>query len=623
MTTGTRRAPGAGLAGGLLAGALVGAAEALAAWVHVHGPGELPALGWAVAAYGAAGAGLGLGAGMVASVLGTDGFGLALAGVGTALAFAVVRYRVIRDVLLEQAPRGLLPLLVQAGALALAALAALLLWRALRGADQRRRALTRPGIAATVVAFLAAAWAGGARLVPAPGPAPAPPRLVAPAGAPNVLLIMVDTLRADHLSCYGSTSVRTPHIDALAADGIRWADTFSQASWTRPSVATILTGLYPSSHGAVHKADRLPDRVDTLAEVLGRAGYRTVGFADNVNISEAFNFQQGFDEYHYLAPDFFFGASEPASQLALYSGLRLVRERFFARSVDVHHYYQPAEVVTAAVRGWLDRSAVAEPFFLFAHYMDPHDPYCVHPFNGECWARVANPNPPAALAEKLHHLYEGEVAYLDEHLGVLFDDLKRRGVYDKTLVVLTADHGEEFHEHGGWWHGTTLYDEQIHVPLIVKPPGAHGPPRVSEGLTTSLDIAPTIVAAAHLQPPPAMQGHVLPLDGGAAPARESTFAEEDLEGNVLQAVRTREWKLVTANEGNPRGLAPEELYDLPHDPAEQRNVVASAPAGAADSMRAALGRSVLEARSHAGATEQTAMDPATRARLKALGYIQE
>src|SRR5438876_11103557 len=198
--------------------------------------------------------------------------------------------------------------------------------------------------------------------------------------------------------------------------------------------------------------------------------------------------------------------------------------------------------------------------------MDPHDPYCAHPFDGECRARVANPNPPPALAEKLHHLYAGEVADLDEHLGVLFEDLKRRGLYDRTLVVLTADHGEEFREHGGWWHGTTLYDEQIHVPLIVKPAGAHALARVRDELATSLDIAPTIVASTHAKPPAAMQGHVLPLDGEAAPARESTFAGEDLEGNGLHAGRARAWAVVTAHPGNPRGLAPEELYDLPRDP---------------------------------------------------------
>ncbi|HSV08327.1 MAG TPA: sulfatase [Candidatus Binatus sp.] len=616
------RALGGGIAGGLLAGAIVGAAEALGGWLHAHGIGELPALGWALLAYGAFGAVLGLGAGLVAGIMRGEGFPFAFASVGTVLGLAFARFRIIRDVFLERLPPGRGPLVVQVVTAMLAVGLGLVVWRALAGAEGRGRALTRPLYAALGVLLLATAWTGVARFVPVAKYPPPPSRPAAPAGAPDVVLIVVDTLRADHLSCYGYTAIHTPHIDRLAGDGIRYASTFSQASWTRPSIATILSGLYPSSHGAIHKADILPDRVDTLAENLQRFGYRTVGFADNANISQAFNFQQGFDEYHYLAPDFFFAASEPAAQLALYSGLRLVRERFLARYVDVHHYYQPAEVVTAEVRQWLDRGARDEPFFLFAHYMDPHDPYFVHPFNGEGYARVAHPNPPPALAERLHHLYEGEVAYLDEHLGVLFDDLKRRGLYDRTLVVLTADHGEEFREHGGWWHGTTLYDEQIHVPLIAKPAGGHALAQVRDELATSLDIAPTIVAAAHAKPPAAMQGHVLPLDGGAAPARESTFAEEDLEGNVLQAVRTRAWKLVTANPGNPRGLAPEELYDLPRDPGEHQNVIASTPAEA-DAMRAALGRSVLEAREHGGASEQIGMDPATKARLKALGYIQE
>src|SRR5581483_1489721 len=255
-----------------------------------------------------------------------------------------------------------------------------------------------------------------------------------------------------HLSCYGYEKIATPHVDALAADGVRYANAFAQASCTRPSFATILSGLYPSSHCAVHKGDGLPDRVDTLAEMLHRAGYHTLGFANNANISPAFNFQQGFDVYRYLAPDFFFGADEPASQLTAYNGLRLVRERFFARYVDVHHYYQPAETVTAEVQRWLaSPDAGRRPFFLFVHYMEPHDPYFVHPFDGEGYARVANPNPPADLAERLSRLYDGEIAYMDTHLGALLDELRRRGLYDETLVVFTGDHGEELHEHGGWW----------------------------------------------------------------------------------------------------------------------------------------------------------------------------
>ena len=615
------RAIGAGIAGGLLAGALVGAVEAVGAWLHVHGVGELPPLGWALVVYGAVGALGGLGVGVVAAVVGLDGFGLALGSVTAVLAFVFGRFRIIRDVFLEQAPHGPVAAAVQLGALLGLVVLAVLVWRAFRGADARRGPLTRPLVAGVAVVLLAVASGGAMRLRAAPAPPAQPAAAAAPAGAPNVVLFMIDTLRADHLGCYGYHAIETPHIDALARDGTRYANAFSQASWTRPSVATILTGLYPSSHGAIHKADILPNRIDTLAEVLQRGGYHTVGFANNANVSQAFNFQQGFDEYHYLAPDFFFHADEPAAQLALYSVLRLVRERFLARYVNVHNYYQPAETVTAEVRHWLDgRGRDPRPFFLFVHYMDAHDPYMEHPFNGVGYARVANPNPPPAMVEKLRQTYDGSITYLDTHLGALLDDLRARGQYDHTLVVLTADHGEEFQEHGGWWHGTTLYDEQVHVPLLVKPPGAAGSARVVEEMATSLDIAPTVLAAASLKAPEAMQGHALPLDGGAAPGRQSVFAEEDLEGNVLQAVRTPQWKLITANPGNPRGLAPEELYELARDPGEHRDVTRTATAEA-EMMRAELGRSVLQARAHAGASEQGGGDAATQERLRALGYV--
>jgi arylsulfatase A-like enzyme len=526
----------------------------------------------------------------------------------------------LRDVFLERPPQGPGALLVEVGAAAVAVGLAVVVWRALRGAETRGRPLTHPLLAGLGVLLLAMVWLGIARLVPVAKYPPPPARPAAPAGAPNVVLIVADTLRADHLSCYGYGAIDTPHIDRLAEDGLRYAATFSQASWTRPSIATILSGLYPSSHGAIHKADILPDRVDTLAENLQRFGYRTVGFADNANISQAFNFQQGFDEYRYLAPSFFFMADEPAAQLALYSGLRLIRERFLSRWVDVHHYYQPAEVVTGEVTAWLARGGEPQPFFLFIHYMDAHDPYMVHPFNGEGYARVANPNPPPAVVERYRQLYDGGIVYLDEHVGALLDSLRTRNLYDRSLVVLTADHGEEFQEHGGWWHGTTLYDEQIHVPLLVKPPGNAAAGRVIEQLATSLDIAPTILAAAGAPIPATFQGHVLPLDADRPPAHQSVFSEEDFEGNVLQSVRTKEWKLMTANSDNPRGLPPEALFDLVADPREAKNLHAAQPAEAA-TLRTELSRSAVEARLHAGASERGGGDAATQERLRALGYV--
>ncbi len=614
---------GAGIAGGLLAGALVGGIEAIVAWMSRAGGAVLPPLGWAVVVYGLVGAAGGLGAGIVALVLRTGAFGLALGSIAAGLGFVVGRFRIIRDVFLEQAPHGLVPTLVQVAALVGFAVLAFVVWRAFRTADERRGALTRPGVVAAIVAVLGLGWSFAERLVPEPQPPPPPAGAKAAPGAPNVFLIAVDTLRADHLSCYGDSAGKTPHIDALAADGTRYARMFSQASWTRASFATIFSGLYPSSHGAIHKADVLPARVETVAEVLSKGGYYTVGFPNNINVAPAFGFGQGFAEYHYLAPDLFFFADEAAADLTLYSGLRLVRERFFARYVNVDFYYRPAEEVLQHATSWLDGpTAKGKPFFLYLHFMDPHDPYMVHPFNGVGYARVALPNPAADMADTLRTVYDGEIAYLDEYIGKLVADLKRRGLYDEALIVFTADHGEEFHEHGGWWHGTTLYDEQIGVPLIVKPPKGGATGRVVDAFATSLDIAPTIIRTAGLAPPVVMQGRVLPLDEAPAPERESVFAEEDFEGDVLSAVRTKTWKLIDANPGNPRGLAPEELYDLARDPKEAKNV-APEDATQREVMRALLGRMTLEAKAHAGSGATTDVDAATKARLKALGYVTE
>jgi arylsulfatase A-like enzyme len=431
---------------------------------------------------------------------------------------------------------------------------------------------------------------------------------------------MLDTVRADHIGWYGHREMHTPNIDRLGQDGTMFENMFSQASWTRASVATILTGLYPSSHGAIHKADVLPDRVDTLAEALARGGYYTAGFANNINVAPEFGFGQGFAEYHYLAPDLFFWADEAAAELTLYSGLRLVRERFFAHRVVVTNYYRPAEEVVDRAVEWLDGAGKTErPFFLFLHFMDAHDPYMVHPFNGVGYARVAMPNPPPAMADTLRETYDGCITYIDANLGRLFAELKQRRLYDSTMIVLTADHGEEFNEHGGWWHGTTLYDEQVRVPLIIKGAATGVGGRLVTEMTTSLDIAPTILAAARIPAPPAMQGHALPLGNEPAPARDSVFAEEDFEGNVLASERTTSWKLITANPGNPRGLAPEELYDMAGDPKETKNLADAEPTKR-EEMRAALGRGTLEARAQGGAGQQTNVDSVTKSRLKALGY---
>jgi arylsulfatase len=391
--------------------------------------------------------------------------------------------------------------------------------------------------------------------------------------APNVILIVVDTLRADAVEPLGGAAGSTPAFLRLAEQAVTFERAYAQSSWTRPSIASILTSLHPSGHGAIGKMDILPDPVLTLAEALREAGYWTAGFVTNINVAPVFNFQQGFEEYQYLEPDFYFAATDSATKLAIYKGLRVLRERFFSNRMYFHHYYQDAAVLNRRVSEWLD-SRPPEPFFLLIHYMDPHDPFFEIPYNGRGVARVMTPSPPPEQAAFIRDLYLQDVRYLDEYLADFLDHLRERGLYDRSVVALTADHGEEFQEHGGWWHGTTLYEEVVHVPLFIKRASEPSPGSRRADPVRTIDVAPTLMAAASLSVPPEFAGKDLfsgQVDG-------PLVAEEDLEGNRLASLHAGPWKLITANVGNPRGLAAIELYNLETDPGEQRNLVEEEPA---------------------------------------------
>jgi arylsulfatase A-like enzyme len=254
--------------------------------------------------------------------------------------------------------------------------------------------------------------------------------------------------------------------------------------------------------------------------------------------------------------------------------------------------------------------------------MDPHDPYFVHPYDGRAYARLENPNPDPSLAEEYRKAYEGEVRYLDREIGKLLAFLKEQGLYEETLLLLTSDHGEEFYEHGGWWHGTSLFEEQIWVPLIMKFPRGEGRGLSLDGLAGLIDIAPTLLEAAGLPPGPKMQGRsllaVLRQKIAAAPF---VFAEENLEGHRLFSLRTDRLKWIEANPENPRGLPRESLYDLKEDPGETKDL---APKG--HPLGQKLAERLKEVREAAlrGAppSEPVTLDPATRERLRALGYLE-
>jgi len=356
---------------------------------------------------------------------------------------------------------------------------------------------------------------------------------------------------------------------------------------------------------------------------MQRAGYSTGGIVSNINLARSFGFGQGYDEYHYLGPDYIAGARESSSKLILY---QLARQVWFRLKPGLRFgdFYQDSAVVNGVAFDWLERHAKSR-FFLFLHYMDPHDPYFEHPYDGYGIARVSHPHPEPSLGPEMQRLYRGEIEYLDGNFGRFLAKLRELGLYDDTAIVLVADHGEEFHEHEGWWHGMTLYDEEIHVPLLVKwPAGKRGaPPRVRTPLARLIDVAPTIAALAGAEPTGLMQGIDLRRRDGQLSERDAVhFAEEDHEGNVLTAVRTERWNLIRANPGNPRGLPPAALFDVQADRTEMDNEYDRAAPQVIDGLDAALQgwKHFAEGAAVEGAADAD-ISPEECERLRVLGYV--
>jgi arylsulfatase A-like enzyme/uncharacterized membrane protein YbhN (UPF0104 family) len=623
-----RRAAAYGLGAGLIAALVLGVGEALAvaaagfgseAQVLWYGP-----LAWAAVLVPPCVIG-----GLVLAAFPMDeretrGWVPALAWLFTLVPMgaAVTLFRLYRDAYQEQLPPKPVLAAVAVAFLALAALLFFVAPRVLRGAAG---AIATPRVALSLAIAAVIGGAIGARFVPLTPTArsSAPPAAAALADRPNLILVMVDTLRADHLSCYGGPhAVETPNLCRIASDGgTRYAG-FSHASWTKPATASLLTSLVPSSHQTMSKTAALPAEIETLAEALQAHGYTTGGIVSNTNLTEAFGFGQGFDEYQYLGPDYLFGARESSSKLVLY---QILRRAFFMAVPGLRFgdFYQDSGVVNDHAFEFLERHR-ASRFFLFLHYMDVHDPYFRHPYDGYGIARAANQHPAPAQAEEMHALYRGEIAHLDGNFGQLLAKLEALGLYDDSVIVLVADHGEEFLDHGGFWHGLTLYEEQIHVPLLVKwRKGAPLGPAATNAIPARLiDVAPTLLARAGAPVPPAMQG--LDLAGDLAARSETqrmVFSEENHEGNVLRALRSERWKWIEANAGNPRGLPERELFDVAADPGERANLAEQEPGTLAELERHADAQQLAAERDRVGEARSAAISAEERASLCALGYL--
>lgn len=619
-----------GALGGAWAGAIIGLIEALIISASQKLP-EHVVLGYGTLAYAIFGTAIGIAVGAVGlfvsllrlkqvhkSVAFSVGFGFVLA----IFAFIVSNFRIKRDLLAEHAIPLFFKLAIALGALLIFVLALTLLRKRLKAIDCPKP--VRPLI--SLFALILAGFLVGFIWSTKPTISTKTKSVL---GKPPVILVMVDTLRADALSCYGNPSISTPNVDSLANDAVLFKLAFSQASWTKPSTATVLTGLYPSTHGAYGKSHILSEDVDLLSEILKKAGYLTLGIANVVHLSPAFGFDQGYDYYKYLAPSHFFYATESSERLLAYQLARQLKERYFGKKKWVKNFYQPAEVVTdTAIEVIKGQELQDKSFFLYLHYMDVHDPYFRHPYDGYAVARVETPNPKPDRRDELWRLYLGEVKYFDEHFGRFINFLKEEGIYERALIVLFSDHGEEFFEHSGWWHGDTLYYEQVHVPLIVKMPSSidliKAKPHIVDVQVSLVDVAPTILEVVGIEIPKKIQGKSLvPVIFGAEKDVRRIFMEEDFSGNVLFALRDEEYKLILANENNPRGLPAVSLFDAIKDLQDKENL-ATTPYydSIIEAKRAEIENIKLLLKEGAYAAGEKELTPGEKEKLKALGYIQ-
>lgn len=297
----------------------------------------------------------------------------------------------------------------------------------------------------------------------------------------NVLLIVVDTLRADRLGCYGAERDTTPHIDALAGRGVRFARTFTVSPWTMPSIATLFTGLFPSAHGVTDPTRVLPDEAYTLPEFFGERGYSTGGVVSHGLIGTKYDYTQGF-------------------------------EYFDESNAKGHEHVSTASVVDLAEDMLVEFTEREQPFFLFVHFFDPHYDYIPHEefdFAGEPTERIGNSPSIHDLREMmdtftdrelgyLRDVYDEEVAHTDAGIGALLAKLDELGVAGDTVVVFTSDHGEEFVEHGWLGHTRSMYQPVVSIPLIVAAPGDAREGAVVDVPVSTISVAPTVVELAGL-----------------------------------------------------------------------------------------------------------------------------
>jgi arylsulfatase A-like enzyme/phage tail protein X len=357
-----------------------------------------------------------------------------------------------------------------------------------------------------------------------------------PSRARGVVFVLIDTLRADHVGAHGDDRGLTPNIDRLARQGVVFERATAASSWTRTSVASIFTGLYPETHGVVDREHSLPPDLINLAEVVRDGGGLALAVQSNVNVAAEFGFDRGFAHY----------VTAPAN--AAYPGEDAVAD---------------AVSVTDRALALVDEHPPGErPFFLYVHYVDPHDPYLPHPelgrgplpegrYEGDQRTLRRLEGMPASAASaadraRIRRLYEDEVLWVDRHVGRLLAGLEERGLAEEAMILVTSDHGEGLWDHRHRTHGKDLYEEQIHVPLIVRWPATFAiAPQRAAARVGHVDLPSTVVKALGLAAPLSWQGHDLAIAArGEVWPRAWSFASLELDSADEESILVGDHKLI-------------------------------------------------------------------------------
>jgi arylsulfatase A-like enzyme/tetratricopeptide (TPR) repeat protein len=392
----------------------------------------------------------------------------------------------------------------------------------------------------------------------------------------NVVLITLDTMRADRLGCYGYAQGRTPNLDAIARNGVMFSNAYAQVPLTLPSHASIMTGLNPAAHGVHNNGTyALSSERATLAKILKANGYKTAAFVASFSVDSRFGLDQGFDLY-----------DDNIQENSPFKAINSERK---------------AEQVFAPFAAWFD-ALKEEKFFCWVHFFDPHLPY----------------SPPVPYSDQFAgRLYDGEVAYMDFLIGSVMGKIREKNILGRTLVIVAGDHGEAFGEKGEAGHGVFLYDMALRVPLIFLGESHLPSLKAIPARVRLIDIMPTILDLVNLTPPPGIQGtSLIPFIQGKKKTDldaviETVYPKENFNWAPLAGLISGRWKYIRA----PK----EELYDLKADPAENQNLLSTRPKEAAE-LRAGLDKNIKESLVPGSSGKRT-LSAEEQDRLRSLGYV--